>query len=289
MTVDGYAPYGVTADLVILTIRADQLCVLLVRRALEPFAGALALPGGFVRPDETLGAAARRELAEETGLRLDEPAPAERGFAQAERGAGTARATSAPAVVGVGSAGWPGAHLEQLAAYGAVDRDPRARVVTIAFLALAPDLPEPRSGTDAAAAEFVPVAAVAGAERVTRGGVGEGGVGEGEVDGAGLAFDHGAILADGLERARSKLEYTTLATAFCPVEFTVAELRRVYEIVWGAPLDPRNFHRKVTGTRGFLEPVGRSTTRDGGRPAALYRRGPAEVLYPAIRRPPAGD
>ncbi|OHV37802.1 DNA hydrolase [Parafrankia colletiae] len=238
---DGYVAYGVTVDLVILTIRAEQLCVLLVRRGLAPFAGALALPGGFVRLDETLVEAARRELAEETGLLLPEPPPQ-------------------------GSA-WPGVHLEQLAAYGAIDRDPRARILTIAFLALAPDLPEPRSGTDAAAAEFVPVAALTGL----------GGLG-------GLAFDHAEILADGLERARAKLEYTALATAFCPAEFTVAELRRVYEIVWGAPLDARNFHRKVTGTPGFLEPVGHSTARDGGRPAALYRRGAAEILHPAMRR-----
>nr|WP_050796166.1 NUDIX domain-containing protein [Parafrankia sp. EUN1f] len=254
-----------TVDLVILTIRADQLCVLLVRRGLAPFEGALALPGGFVRPCETLVAAARRELAEETGLRLAEP-------------------TS-------------GVHLEQLAAYGAVDRDPRARIVTIAFLALAPDLPEPRPGTDAAAAEFVPVAALAaltgtgtglpcggpaGAESVA-------GAGGDDGPGAVLAFDHAAILADGLERARSKLEYTALATAFCPTEFTVAELRRVYEIVWGAPLDPRNFHRKVTGTPGFLQPVGGSTARDGGRPAALYCRGTAEILHPAMRRPPPAE
>ncbi|KPM55197.1 DNA hydrolase [Frankia sp. R43] len=265
MPADGYVPYGVTVDLVILTIRADQLCVLLIRRGLAPFEGALALPGGFVRPDETLVAAARRELAEETGLRLAEP-------------------TS-------------GVHLEQLAAYGAVDRDPRARIVTIAFLALAPDLPEPRPGTDAAAAEFVPVAALAaltGTGTGTGTGLSCGGpAGAESVAGAGgddgpdavLAFDHAAILADGLERARSKLEYTALAAAFCPVEFTVAELRRVYELVWGAPLDPRNFHRKVTGTPGFLQPVGRSTARDGGRPAALYRRGAAEILHPAMRRP----
>ncbi|WP_084692154.1 NUDIX hydrolase [Parafrankia elaeagni] len=238
---DGYVAYGVTVDLVILTIRADQLCVLLVRRGLAPFAGALALPGGFVRPDETLAQAARRELAEETGLLL-------------------------PELPSRGSA-WPGVHLEQLAAYGAIDRDPRARILTIAFLALAPDLPEPRGGTDAAAAEFVPVTALSGL--------------------GALAFDHAEILADGLERARAKLEYSALATAFCPAEFTVAELRRVYETVWGAPLDARNFHRKVTGTSGFLEPVGHSTARDGGRPAALYRRGAAELLHPAMRRPPA--
>ncbi len=84
-----------------------------------------------------------------------------------------------------------------------------------------------------------------------------------------LAFDHHRILTDGIERARSKLEYTPLATAFCPPEFTINELRRVYEAVWGAPLDPRNFHRKVTKTAGFVEPTGRTATRRGGRPAQL--------------------
>ena len=76
-----------------------------------------------------------------------------------------------------------------------------------------------------------------------------------------------------------------MAAAFCSQEFTVAELRRVYEIVWGTPLDPRNFHRKVTGADRFLIPTGRRTTRDGGRPAQLYTRGDAEQLRPPMLRP----
>jgi 8-oxo-dGTP diphosphatase len=87
-----------------------------------------------------------------------------------------------------------------------------------------------------------------------------------------------------VERARAKLEYTSLAAAFCPPEFTVAELRRVYEIVWGTPLDPRNFHRKVTGADRFLVPTGRTTTRDGGRPAQLFHRGTATTLHPPMTR-----
>ena len=90
--------------------------------------------------------------------------------------------------------------------------------------------------------------------------------------------------ADGLERARAKLEYSPLAAAFCADEFTVAELRHVYEVVWGTELDPRNFHRKVTGSPGFLAPTGRTTTRNGGRPAQLYRRGKATLLNPPISR-----
>lgn len=231
---DGFPPFAVTVDLVVLTVRDGSLRVLLVRRGVAPYRGHRALPGGFVQPDEGLLEAAARELAEETGL----PAGA--------------------------------VHLEQLASYGEPRRDPRMRVVTVAYLALAPNLPAPTAGTDAAAAEWSDVDVLLGTPRR-------------------LAFDHHRILTDGVERARAKLEYTPLATAFCPPEFTVAELRRVYEIVWGAPLDPRNFHRKVTGTLGFLEATGEATTRDGGRPAQLYRPGPATVLYPPMLRPGAGD
>jgi 8-oxo-dGTP diphosphatase len=261
------AGFQVTVDLVVLTIRVGALHVLLVRRKYPPYRGRWALPGGFVNEDEDLGAAAARELAEETSLRV-EPAAASAGRSMsAEPGAASAgRSTSAePAAASAGRSTSAG-HLEQLGTYGAPRRDPRGRVVTVAYLALVPDLPSPSAGTDAADAAWV---CVAGAGR--------------------LAFDHGRILADGVERARAKLEYTSLAAAFCPPLFTVAQLREVYEAVWGAPLDPRNFHRKVTATDGFLEPVGRSTGGGRGRPAQLFRRGDAEVLYPPLLRPPAAS
>ena len=152
------------------------------------------------------------------------------------------------------------AHLEQLASYGDPGRDPRMRVVTVAYLALAPEMPLPRAGTDAAEARWVTVGDV--------------------LDGDVLAFDHQRILADGVERARAKLEYTPLAAAFCPPEFTIAQLRRVYEIVWGTSLDPRNFHRKVTGTPGFVVPAGTATAGDRGR-RQLYRAGPRPAAPPA--------
>jgi len=229
---------AVTVDLVVLTIRDDELAVLCVRRGIPPFAGKLALPGGFVRPDETLVMAAARELADETGL------PGE-------------------------------VHLEQLATYGDPGRDPRLRVVSVAYLALAPSLPTPRAGSDAADVSWLPVAGLL-AGRPS----GSGPSGPSEE----LAFDHRQILADGVERARAKLEYSPLATAFCPPVFTVGQLRRVYEIVWGTSIDPRNFHRKVTGTPGFLVPAGGSTVGERGRPARLYRKGDAELLHPALLR-----
>ena len=219
---------SVAVDLVVLTIRDRTLHVLLVERGIEPFAGAWALPGGFVLPDEDLADAADRELAEETGMRA-------------------------------------GIHLEQLRTYGAPGRDPRGHVVTVAWLALAPDLGEPAAGSDAAGARWWPMDAVVA----------------GEVP---LAFDHAAIVADGLERARAKLEYSSLAAAFCGPEFTIAQLRAVYEAVWGAALDPRNFHRKVTGTPGFVEPTGRTVAEGAGRPARLFRRGPVETLHPPLVR-----
>jgi 8-oxo-dGTP diphosphatase len=232
-----YPPAAITVDLVVLTIRQGDLTALLIRRGAEPYLGRLALPGGFVRSDESLDAAANRELLEETGLDLDRARHGHRHH-PAEH-----------------------VHLEQLASYGDPGRDPRLHVVTVAYLALAPELPTPRAGSDAAAASWLPVYL---SEK--------------------LAFDHDRILADGVERARAKLDYTPLATAFCPVEFTVGQLRRVYEIVWGTTLDPRNFHRKVTGTPGFLEPAGRTTEGDRGRPAQLYRRGEAIALYPPMLR-----
>jgi 8-oxo-dGTP diphosphatase len=158
------------------------------------------------------------------------------------------------------------AYLEQLATYGAPGRDPRGRVVSTAYLALLPDLPAPVAGSDAADAGWLPVADLLADPRR-------------------IAFDHHRILVDGVARARAKLEYSPLAAAFCEEEFTIAELRRIYEAVWGAPLDPRNFHRKVTSTPGFVEPTGRTTTRDGGRPAQLFRRGPARLLHPAMLQP----
>ena len=164
-------------------------------------------------------------------------------------------------------------HLEQLGTYGARGRDPRMRVFSVAHMLLAPDLPDPDSGRDTEEAAWVPWS-----------GLGLGGDTRADRD---LAFDHGRIIADAVERARSKLEYTTVATSFCREPFTVSDLRHVYEVIWGISLDPSNFRRKVTKTAGFLEPTGERRTAEAGRPAALYRFGGAEVMYPPLLR--SGD
>jgi 8-oxo-dGTP diphosphatase len=216
---------ALTVDLVVLTVREQELCALTWKRDREPYEGLWSLPGGFVQLDEDLPVAAKRLMEERAGL----------------------------ADVRI--------HLEQLSTFGYPDRDPRQRVVSVTYLGLAPNLP----ASSRAQVLWKPVEVLLDSEE--------------------NAFDHRRILREGVERARAKLEYTSLAAAFCPPAFTVAELRRVYEIVWGTALDPRNFHRKVTGAGRFLVPTGDTTTRDGGRPAQLFRRGSAEQLHPPMLRP----
>jgi 8-oxo-dGTP diphosphatase len=218
-----------TADVVAFALRPDTgLSVLLVRRAGPPYKGRWAFPGGFVDEGEDIERAARRELREETGLR----------------------------------GRW--LQLRQLGAYGAPRRDPRHRVVSVAWLTAVPWNVDPTAGDDAAAAEWLPVEGLTRSRR--------------------LAFDHATILAGGLERLRNDLQHTSLGLSFLSEEFTVAELRAVYEAVWGHPLDPGNFQRKVTGVRGLLEGTGFRTDGARGRPATLYRAGPATGISPPLLR-----
>ena len=249
-----YDQVAVTVDVVALTIRDTRLQVLLVRRGEQPYRGSWALPGGFVRPrtgpdgekaEEDLPQTAARELAEEAGPQL--------------------RPT----------------HLEQLGSYGSPGRDPRLRVVSVAYLAFAPEMPEATPGTDAADAQWVPVDSLGLSQT-------EGTVTQRQGTTRLLAFDHARILADGVERARAKLEYTPLATAFVRAPFTISELREVYETVWGEKLHAGNFHRKVLSVPGFVESTGDQTESGGprgGPRAKLYRRGDATLLHPALLRP----
>jgi 8-oxo-dGTP diphosphatase len=221
-------PVGVAVDLVVLTIRQAQLCALAIKRTAAPFQRRWALPGGFLRAGEDLGAAASRELEEETGV------PAGQLL-----------------------------HIEQLATFGAPKRDPRGRVVSVAYLAFVAAELLPQAGGDAAHAAWLGVDALLVAP---------------------MAFDHSAILTMAVERTRAKIEYTNLATVFCGATFTIAELRAVYEAIWGETLDPANFHRKATSMPGFVvEQVGKRQTGEG-RPARVYTAGSAAQLSVPIRR-----
>jgi 8-oxo-dGTP diphosphatase len=222
----GYDPravptFAVTVDVVILTMAAGVLHTLLVRRGQEPFRGMWAIPGGFKRPDETLDAAARRELAEETGVDV-------------------------PSL------------LTQFGAYGDPGRDPRTNVVTVGYLAVLRDVGKVVAGTDASHASLVPVAEIL-EERVE------------------LAFDHLRIVRDAIERVRVELEVSGIATAFVGTTFTMAELRAVYEAIWGVQLDAANFRRTLVGEEGWVIPTGRRARSGpgGGRPAELFRSGRA--------------
>jgi 8-oxo-dGTP diphosphatase len=205
-----YPHHAVTVDITIFTVRNDELNVLLIKRALEPFQGEWAIPGGFVAPDESLEEAARRELAEETGV--------------------------------------SGVFLEQLFTFGDVDRDPRERVITVAYFALIPsDELELRAASDAEGVGWFSV------DKLPE-----------------LAFDHDDILDAALDRLAAKIEYSTIAFQLMPESFTLTELQHVYELIARTPIDKRNF-RKRTLALGVIEPTGEEKREGPHRPAKLYR------------------
>jgi 8-oxo-dGTP diphosphatase len=202
-------PLRVTVDIVIFTVRARDLQVLLVRRGVPPFEGEYAIPGGFVHEDESLDQAAKRELHEETGV-LD-------------------------------------VFLEQLYSFGDPARDPRGRVMTVAYYALiSSERNALAAGSDASEARWFSLS-----ELPT------------------LAFDHKQILEYALERLRNKLEYTTVGFQLLPEKFTLRELQSVYEAILDRQLDKRNFRRKIA-LLGILKPL-REWQRAGHKPAQLYR------------------
>ncbi len=205
-----FARPSVTVDVAAFTARERKLHVLLIKRGIWPFEGHWALPGGFVQMSEDLDTAAYRELAEETGV------------AGAE-------------------------FLEQLYTFGTVDRDPRTRVISVAYYALLPE-PRiaPRAGTDAAEAQWWPV------EELPF-----------------LAFDHAKILTTALSRLRAKLAYTSVAYALLAPEFTLTELQNVYELILGRELDKRNFRKKMLSTE-LLEGLEKQRRGGAHRPAQLF-------------------
>jgi ADP-ribose pyrophosphatase YjhB (NUDIX family) len=198
----------VTVDIVIFSIRNRELHVLLVRRGVPPFQGEYAIPGGFLRSDESLEEAAKRELHEETSVR--------------------------------------DVYLEQLYSFGDPARDPRGRVVTVAYYALvSSDHMELSAGADAAEAQWVAVRKLPA-----------------------LAFDHGKIVAYALDRLRNKLEYTTVGFQLLSRKFTLAELQGVYEAILGKKIDKRNFRRKMA-LLGILKPL-KAWQETGRKPAQLF-------------------
>jgi 8-oxo-dGTP diphosphatase len=252
-----YPPFTVTVDLAVLTIRAGVLCALLVQRSDHPYRGFWALPGGHVlHGHESADVAAARELHEET--RID--------------------ATVSEL------------HLEQLCTYSDPRRDPRIaaglHVTSVAYVAFTASLPEPTAGSDAVAARWWPIVDL----DLTR--QAESWQADEWYDGTStqLGFDHAVILADAVKRARAKLEYTTLAASFVSEPFTLSDLRRVYDAVWGSAPDLANFRRKVLAVPDFVVPLDdvRDSSREtGGRPPLLYRRGAATLISPPIQQPGA--
>jgi 8-oxo-dGTP diphosphatase len=197
-----------TVDIVLLTIRERRLHVLLIRRGVKPFEGKYAIPGGFVQEGESLEKAAARELAEETGV--------------------------------------ADVFLEQLYTFGDPGRDPRGRVVTVAYFALVPEAAEVRGGSDAREAAWFPVEELPA-----------------------LAFDHGRVLDTALARLRGKLDYSNVGFGLLPAKFTLSELQAVHEAILGESLDKRNFRRKVA-QRGIVKAL-KEWRATGRKPAQLFR------------------
>jgi 8-oxo-dGTP diphosphatase len=201
---------AVTTDIAVFTIRDQALQLLLIRRGNPPFQRAWALPGGFLDINEDLDTCAARELAEETGVR--------------------------------------DVYLEQLYTFGTVGRDPRERVISVAYLALAPEgRLAVQAGDDASEAGWFRLDALPE-----------------------LAFDHGEIIRTAQRRLVGKLDYSTIAFQFLPETFTLGELQRVYEILVDAEIDKRNF-RKWALALEQIEATGETRRRASHRPARLYR------------------
>jgi 8-oxo-dGTP diphosphatase len=180
-----YEKPSVTVDIVIFTIQDKELKVLLVKRNIEPFRGNWAIPGGFVKINESLEEAAKRELEEETGVR--------------------------------------DVYLEQLYTFGEPKRDPRGRVITVAYMALInSENVRLNATTDVSEARWFPVKKLSG-----------------------LAFDHKKILDYSLKRLKWKFEYTTVAFSLLPKKFPISQIQKIYEIVFDREFDKRNFAKKI--------------------------------------------
>lgn len=209
---------SVAVDLLIFTIKDGELQIVLVKRGIEPFKDSWALPGGFVRIDEAVDEAAKRELREETGLKE--------------------------------------VYLEQLYTFGQVNRDPRARVITVAYFALTPySKMKLEASTDVVEARLFPV------KRLPS-----------------LAFDHTEIVAAGISRLRNKIQYSNIVYGLMSDQFRLSDLQKVYEIILGEELDKRNFRKKMASL-DLLEDTGKMEVEGAHRPAKLYRFKKKDVVF----------
>lgn len=204
-----YPHPAVTTDVVLFTIEEGELKVLLIQRAADPYRDHWSLPGGFIEIDEDLEAGALRELEEETGV--------------------------------------TGVWLEQLYTFGRPDRDPRERVITVAYYALAPiDRLHTRAASDARDVSWFAWKALPP-----------------------LAFDHRGIIDFAHRRLAAKLDYSTIALQFMPDRFTLGDLQKVYEIIRGEALDKRNFRKRVRSWDN-IESTGEQRRNGNHRPARLF-------------------
>ncbi|HET6821327.1 MAG TPA: NUDIX domain-containing protein [Anaerolineales bacterium] len=214
----GYEQVAVTVDLVVFTVNDDTLKVMLVKRAEEPFADRWSLPGGFLKSSESLEDAALRVLKEKAGVE--------------------------------------DVYVEQLYTFGDLDRDPRARVITVAYFALIPwkELVPPPS-------DKVTDLMWASATRLPK-----------------LAFDHREIVAYAVQRLRAKAGYSNIVYALMPRQFRLSELQRMYEIIMNDKLDKRNFRKRMLAT-GLLQETGRKDVAGAHRPAMLYKFKKMEIAF----------
>ena len=214
----GYEQTAVTVDLVIFTVNDDLLKIMLVKRAEDPFADSWSLPGGFLKASESLEEAALRVLQEKTGVE--------------------------------------NVYLEQLYTFGELDRDPRARVITVTYFALIPwkDLVQPPSdkitGLMWAPVNHLPK----------------------------FAFDHKEIAAYAVKRLRAKASYSNIVYGLMPRQFRLSELQSMYEIIINHKLDKRNFRKRMLAT-GLLQETGRKDLAGAHRPAMLYKFKKMEIAF----------
>jgi 8-oxo-dGTP diphosphatase len=213
-----YEQPGVTVDLVIFTVNEDRLQVLLVRRAEEPYMGFWSIPGGFLHKGESLEDAAARVMKEKTGVN--------------------------------------GVYLEQLYTFGEPERDPRARIITVTYLALIPwqNLPQPESRKVSGLSWF----AIDQAPQ--------------------LAFDHQEILEYALSRLRAKAGYSNIVYGLLPEAFRLSDLQKMYEIIFNQKLDKRNFRKRMLGS-GLLQETGKKELSGAHRPAMLYQFKKREMVF----------